>query len=136
MNDESLPVSIAINAQIKTDIYAANTVTTTSIGPQFTFLDGTLSLSAIWLHGMSDSGARSDGILARLDAQLSDQVRGFAGYGYAPEIDGSAVIETQSLFAGLSYDVNDTLTLRASAAKEFRDAFDRSTFGFGLTKRF
>jgi YaiO family outer membrane protein len=126
---------LVLNASLNGD-FGATAVTTFKIGPEFRFFDNTLSLSTQWLQSVSDSGATAGGVLARLDAALSDRLGGYAGYSYAPEIDGSAVIETQSLFTGLSFDVNDTLTLRAGAAYEYRAAYERTALSFGLTSRF
>ena len=134
-NDESA-TEIRLNARIGADFYAGATVATARIGPQFSFFDGTLSLSTEWLHSWSDNGLATDGALARLDMRISEQLNGFVGYSYAPEIDGATIADTQNLFAGLAYDVNANLTLRAGAAHEFRAAFDRTTVSLGLTQRF
>ena len=135
-NDDESATEIRLNARIGADIYADATVATARIGPKFSFFDGTLSLSTEWLHSWSDNGLATDGASARLDMRLSEQLSGYIGYSYAPEIDGATIADTQSLFAGLAYEVDPTLTLRAGAAREFRAAFDRTTVSLGLTKRF
>ncbi len=136
VSGDDLPGTIALNAQIKTDFGASGTISTVRIGPQFAFLNDTFSLLAEWLHGMSNSGVTTDGVLMRLDAQLTDKLRGNIGYSFAPEISGATIDNAQSLFAGLSYDADDMLILRINVAREFRSAYERSSISLGLTKRF
>ena len=48
----------------------------------------------------------------------SDRLRLFAGAADAPDLDAGMVIDTFSLFGGLSLDVGDRLTLRLSLAHD------------------
>jgi hypothetical protein len=72
----------------------------------------------------------------RGDIVATDRLRFFAGYGDAPEISEGAPVEARTIFTGLSLDLKEDVTLNASYAHEERAAFDRDTFGLGLSLRF
>ena len=66
----------------------------------------------------------------------TDRLRLFAGYADAPEISEGTIVDTETVFGGLAFDWTESLTINASYAHERRDAFDRDTFGVGLSVRF
>ncbi|WP_223633535.1 YaiO family outer membrane beta-barrel protein [Rhodobacter sp. TJ_12] len=125
-----------VRAQARAEFGQNGRVDLTRLGPQLVLFGGDMVLSADWLHGQGENGLHSDGFMARLEGRLSERLVGVIGYADAPEIDSATVIDTQSAFVGLSYKVDDTLTLRATIAREKRAAYDRETLFLGLTKRF
>ncbi|MFD2174722.1 YaiO family outer membrane beta-barrel protein [Rhodobacter lacus] len=135
-HEDSLPAALWVNFEAKQESGVEGKVLTTRIGPRLVLYDDALAVSVDWLHGKGEAGTRYNGALVRLEGQINDRLRGVVGYAYAPEIDRTNVIRAQGWFAGLSYDIDDSLTLRATLARETRDAYDRNTLAIGLTKRF
>ncbi|RUU69211.1 YaiO family outer membrane beta-barrel protein, partial [Mesorhizobium sp. M2C.T.Ca.TU.009.01.2.1] len=128
------PLSLNIDARY--DDFADTSVTSIQPWIQGYVLDGRLGLSARWVHAQDDIGTRADGYVLRADLAVTPRFNVFAGYADAPEIDDGALVPTRTVFGGISFDVSDPLTLRASIAHEERPTFDRNIFGLGLTARF
>lgn len=128
------PLSLNIDARY--DDFADTSVTSIQPWVQGYVLDGRLGLSARWVHAQDDIGTRADGYVLRADLAVTPRFNVFAGYADAPEIDDGALVPTRTVFGGISFDVSDPLTLRASIAHEERPTFDRNIFGLGLTARF
>ncbi|BCM20924.1 YaiO family outer membrane beta-barrel protein [Mesorhizobium sp. J8] len=128
------PLSLNIDARY--DNFADASVTSIQPWIQGYILDGRLGLSARWVHAEDDIGTRADGYVLRADFAATPRFNVFAGYADAPEIDDGALVPTRTVFGGISFDVSDPLTLRASIAHEQRPAFDRNLFGLGLAARF
>jgi YaiO family outer membrane protein len=97
---------------------------------------------SVWYTGRlintwDQTGDHSLGWLGRGDWQASEGLRLFLGYADAPDTSEGVVVDTRSLFGGLSYSLSDRITLRASAAREWReDGSRRTQFGIGLGHRF
>lgn len=127
---------LLLNLNMRRDFYAAGPITAMRSGLKLFVFDDQLAMSADWLHSRDELGTFTNGYSIKVDMNATDQLRGFAGYSYSPEISGATTVTTQSIFAGLSYDLNDTTTLRGSYAHEMRQAFDRDTFNLGLSYRF
>ncbi|CDX55962.1 conserved exported hypothetical protein [Mesorhizobium plurifarium] len=125
-----------LNIDARYDDFADTSVTSIQPWIQGYVLDGRLGLSARWVHAQDDIGTRADGYVLRADLAVMPRFNVFAGYADAPEIDDGALVPTRTVFGGISFDVSDPLTLRASIAHEERPAFDRNIFGLGLTARF
>jgi len=128
------PLSLNIDARY--DDFSNADVTSIQPWIQGFVLDGRLGLSARWVHAEDDIGTRADGYVLRADLAVTQRFNVFGGYADAPEIDDGALISTRTVFGGISFDVSDPLTLRASIAHEERPTFDRTIFGLGLTARF
>ncbi|MER9070081.1 YaiO family outer membrane beta-barrel protein [Mesorhizobium sp. M0902] len=128
------PLSLNIDARY--DNFANTNVTSISPWVQGYVLDGRLGLSARWVHVQDDIGTRADGYVLRADLAMIQRFNLFGGYADAPEISNGTLVPTRTVFGGISWDVSDPLTLRASIAHEQRPTFDRSIFGLGLTARF
>ena len=128
------PLSLNIDARY--DNFANTNVTSISPWVQAYVLDGRLGLSARWVHAADDIGTRADGYVLRADLAVTQHFNVFGGYADAPEISDGTLVPTRTAFGGISFDVSDPLTLRASIAREQRPTFDRSIFGLGLTARF
>jgi YaiO family outer membrane protein len=127
---------VYVNVDARFDKFDTAEVTTISPWLQTYFFDQRLGLSARWVHAFDDTGVDADGYVLRGDLVVVPGFNVFAGYADAPEIDDGSLIPTETVFGGVSWDVGDGLTLRASVAHERRPAFDRDTFGLSLTKRF
>ncbi|MBZ9822207.1 YaiO family outer membrane beta-barrel protein [Mesorhizobium sp. CA4] len=127
---------LSLNVDARYDDFADTGVTSIQPWIQGYVLDGRLGLSARWVHAEDDTGTRTDGYVLRADLGVTERFNVFAGYADAPEIDGGALVPTRTVFGGVSFDVSDPLTLRASIAHEERPTFDRNIFGLGLTARF
>ncbi|WP_448956347.1 YaiO family outer membrane beta-barrel protein [Labrys neptuniae] len=125
-----------INADLRYDNFAHTEVTTVSPWIQGYVFDGRLGLSARWIHASDDTNVRADGYVLRADVVVTPRLSVFAGYADAPEISDGSLDPTRSVFGGVAYDLTDDWTVRASFAHERRRAFDRNTFGLGLTARF
>ncbi|MGN8114234.1 YaiO family outer membrane beta-barrel protein [Labrys sp. 22185] len=125
-----------LNVDARYDDFADTRVTTISPWIQGYVFDGRLGLSARWVHARDDADTRADGYVLRADVVVTPRLSLFAGYADAPEISDGSLVPTRSVFGGAAYDLTDDLTLRASFAHERRRAFDRNTFGLGLTARF
>ena len=111
-------------------------ITTISPWVQAYVLDGRLGFSARWVHAADDIGTQADGYVLRADLAVTPSINVFGGYADAPEISDGTLVPTRTVFGGVSWDVTDPLTLRASLAHEQRPTFDRTIFGLGMTTRF
>jgi len=127
---------LSLNIDTRYDDFANAGITSISPWVQAYVLDGRLGLSARWVHAADNIGTRADGYVLRADLAMTQRFNLFGGYADAPEISDGTLVPTRTVFGGISWDVNDPLTLRASIAHEQRPTFDRSTFGLGLTARF
>lgn len=127
---------LSLNIDVRYDNFANSGVTSISPWVQGYVLDGRLGLSARWVHVQDDIGTRADGYVLRADLAMIQRFNLFGGYADAPEISNGTLVPTRTVFGGISWDVSDPLTLRASIAHEQRPTFDRSIFGLGLTARF
>ncbi len=118
------------------DIFADTSVSTVSPAAQVFFFDQKLGLQVRWIHSFNDEGTTANGYVLRADLAATDRFRILAGYSDAPEISEGTLVDTTTVFTGFSYDLSDALTLRGNYAYEHREAFDRNTFGLGLSVRF
>lgn len=135
--EENGPIGpVLLGLDTRYDVFGTADIATISPWLQVYLLDERLALTARWIHAEDDASARSDGYLLRADFTLTDRLGAFAGYSNAPEISDGLLIDTRTVFGGLSFAVTDDLTLRASYAHEQRATFDRDTFGFGLSVQF
>ncbi|TRC83290.1 YaiO family outer membrane beta-barrel protein [Mesorhizobium sp. WSM4310] len=127
---------LSLNIDTRYDNFTNTNVTSVSPWVQGYIFDGRLGLSARWVHAADDIGTRADGYVLRVDLAVTQRFNLFGGYADAPEISDGTLVPTRTVFGGISWDVNDPLTVRASIAHEQRPTFDRSIFGLGLTARF
>jgi YaiO family outer membrane protein len=125
-----------LNLDARYDHFADSEIVTASPWAQAFLFGERLGLSARWVHVADDQDTTVDGYVLRGDVRLADTVLLFGGYSDAPEISEGDIIDTETIFSGLSVDLNDALTLRGSYAYETRSAFDRDIYGLSLTVRF
>jgi YaiO family outer membrane protein len=118
------------------DVFADTSVTTLAPAAQYFFFDERLGLQLRWIHSVNDEGMSANGYAVRADIAATDRLRFLAGYSDAPEISEGTLIDTRTVFTGISLDLSDALTLRANYAHEHRESFDRNIFGLALAVRF
>jgi YaiO family outer membrane protein len=124
---------------LDTRISDYTTGTTQTIAPGFEqyFLDGRIWLTMRWIHLIDPDGGHHNGYLARGDVMVNDWLRLFVGYANAPETDLGLTFDTESVFGGLVYAVNDRTDFKINIAHEEReDLFDLNSISTGFTYRF
>lgn len=116
--------------------YASGDIQTLNPGVEQFFGDR-FSMTARWINIFDENGEHQSGWLLRGDAAATQRLRLFAGAADAPDTSEGIVIETFSLFGGVSYDLSDRLTARLSIAHEDRETgADRLQVGVGMSTRF
>jgi YaiO family outer membrane protein len=117
--------------------YASGDVQTLSPGVEQYLGGGRLWLTARWINIFDEDGDHHAGWLARGDVMASDRLRLFAGLADAPDTSEGVVVDTFSLFGGLSYELNPRSLLRLSIAHEDRETgSDRLQINLGTGLRF
>lgn len=127
---------ITANVDARYDVFDGEDVWTIAPWMQVHLLDERLALSGRWVHAQDTGGARADGYVVRADALVTERLKIHVGYADVPEISEGTLVPTQSFFGGVSVDLNERITLRGDYAHEERPAFDRDTFGLGVSFRF
>jgi YaiO family outer membrane protein len=118
------------------DVFDDTSVTTLSPAAQYFFFDERLGMQIRWIHSVNNEGTSANGYAIRTDVAATDRLRILAGYSDAPEISEGTLIDTKTVFTGISLNLSEWLTLRADYAHEHRETFDRNIFGLGLAVRF
>ena len=117
--------------------YATGDVQAISPGVEQYLAQGRVWLTGRWINLFDENGDHRSGYLARVDGLATDRLRLFAGYSNAPDTSEGVVIDTEAVFGGISFDLDDRTTLRISAAHEDRETgSDRTQFDLGLGLRF
>lgn len=135
-NDEVIGATF-ITIDVKRANYSAGVVETLSPGLQQYFLDGRL-----WLTGkriLSDAEDRRElrGWLVRADVRPMDWLGLYAGLADAPESAEGRTQAARSRFAGIMYDISETLSLRFDYLREDRrGSYVREQLGLGFGVRF
>ncbi len=117
--------------------YDSGSIQTLTPGLEQYLLGGRAWLTARWINIFDEQGDHHSGWLGRGDLMASDRMRLFAGLADAPDTSAGIVIDTFSLFGGVSYDLTDRHAIRLSLAHEDRESgSDRLEFGIGVGTRF
>jgi YaiO family outer membrane protein len=117
--------------------YRSGDIQTLTPGIEQYLADGRLWLTGRWINIFDEDGDHHAGWLARGDVLAGKSVRLFAGVADAPDVSEGVVLDTFSLFGGISVDVNRSTTFRISLAHEDRArGADRMQVGVGLGLRF
>lgn len=112
--------------------YRSGDIQTFNPGVDQYFARGRGWLSARWINVFDEDGDHQSGWLLRGDAMALPRLRLFAGAADAPDTSEGVVTRIFSLFGGLSYEVSDAMTLRASINHDDSDTgTDRIGFGLG-----
>ncbi|TFI59259.1 YaiO family outer membrane beta-barrel protein [Sphingomonas parva] len=98
---------------------------------------GRVWLTGRWINTFDENGDHRSGWLGRGDFQASKRLRLFAGIADAPDVSEGVVVDTLSVFGGLSADVGDRTIVRLSVAHDDSDTgSDRTQVSVGLGYRF
>jgi YaiO family outer membrane protein len=113
--------------------YRAGDIQTVNPGIEQYVAGGRAWLTARWINIFDENGEHHSGWLGRGDFMANDRLRLFAGAADAPDVSEGVVVDTFSLFGGISYEVSERNTLRLSVAHEDRArGSDRLQLGAGL----
>ena len=131
------PTATVLTIDARQARYRAGDIQTVAPGIEQYVAGGRAWLTGRWINIFDERGRHHSGWLARGDLQASDRVRLFAGAADAPDVSEGIVLDTFSLFGGISVDFTERTTLRLSLAHEDRErGSDRLQFGLGLGLRF
>jgi YaiO family outer membrane protein len=129
------PTSLTLDARQAR--YRSGDIQTVVPGVEQYLAGGRAWVTARWINIFDETGAHRSGWLARGDVLAGDRLRLFAGLSDAPDVSEGVVIDTFSLFGGISYDLDERSTLRISLAHEDRaQGSDRLQLGLGIGRRF
>jgi YaiO family outer membrane protein len=128
------PYATVLRADLRQAEYPTGDVQTVTPAVE-QYIAGRAWLTAQWIN-VWDEFAHSSGWLVRGDVMPADQLRLFAGTANAPDLDEGVVIRTRSYFGGVSVDVSDHMSLRASFARDNpQGSADRNMLALGLGYR-
>lgn len=132
------PAATVLRLDARQADYPAGDIQTLTPGLEQYVAGGRGWLTAQWINVFEDRTGRHEmGWLARGDLMVADELRLFAGMADAPDVSEGVVVETFSLFGGMSWDVDARHTLRASVAHEDRaTGADRLSLSIGVGVRF
>ncbi|HEX8583133.1 MAG TPA: YaiO family outer membrane beta-barrel protein [Allosphingosinicella sp.] len=129
------PTSLTLDARQAR--YRSGDIQTVVPGVEQYLAGGRAWVTARWINIFDETGAHRSGWLVRGDAMAGDRLRLFAGLSDAPDVSEGVVVDTFSLFGGISYDLDERSTLRLSVAHEDRaQGSDRLQLGLGIGRRF
>jgi YaiO family outer membrane protein len=131
------PNPTALTLDARQAHYRAGDIQTVAPGVEQYLANGKAWLTGRWINIFDETGKHHGGWLARGDVMAADRLRLFAGAADAPDVSEGIVLETFSLFGGLSYNLTARSTLRMSVAHEDRQTgSDRLQVGLGMGWRF
>ncbi len=118
------------------DYDATGTVQT--LTPQvMAYLENGMILTARMIHVMPENGQDLTGFLGSGLIPVTERLDLRAGYANAPEAINGVVIDTESLFGGLSYQINESLQIHGTYARDDRESiYIRNGFNVGLTQKY
>ena len=129
------PYATVARLDVRQANYPTGDVQTVTPGVE-QYLGGNAWVTGQWIN-VWDRFTHSSGWLVRGDVMATERLRLFAGAADAPDLDQGVVVDTFSLFGGLSIDVGDRLTLRLSLAHDDPEGpADRDTVALGMGYRF
>lgn len=125
--------------------YVDANVGSVSPGIQQYFFNNRIWLTARFIGTLSETSLvggqtvteRLGGYSVRADAQVLDRLSLFIGYANAPDTSEGRVFKAQTLFGGAELALDDSVSLRISAAQEDREnSYDRTSVNLGVAVRF
>ena len=117
--------------------YATMDINTVSPGLQQYFGGDRVIINARQINSIDSSDQMQSGWLIRLDLRLFDRATVYLGTADAPDSADGSVAQTVSRFAGIVYDLTDTVSVRLDAIREDRqNAYKRDSISLGLGWRF
>jgi len=134
---QSGPHATVLTLDARQARYRAGDIQTLNPGIEQYVAGGRAWLTARWINIFDEKGRHRSGWLGRGDVQPREDLRLFAGIASAPDVSEGIVVDTTSVFGGLSYDLDAGTSVRISLAHEDRPGDgDRSQLALGLGYRF
>ena len=131
------PAATVVTVDARQAHFEAGDIQTVSPGVEQYVAGGRAWLSGRWINIFDERGHHRSGWLARGDLLASERLRLFAGVADAPDVSEGVVVDTFSLFGGVSADLSQRLSLRLSLGHENRESgADRTQIGVGAGFRF
>lgn len=131
------PAATLFTIEARQARYRVGDIQTLNPGIDQYLLKGRAWVSARWINIFDENGRRRSGWLGRGDLLATERLRLFAGAADAPDTSEGRVVDTFSLFGGLSYDATERMTIRASLAHDDREiGSDRLQFAVGAGFKF
>ncbi|MCK5166993.1 MAG: YaiO family outer membrane beta-barrel protein [Rhodospirillaceae bacterium] len=95
-------------------------------------------VSGKWINTFAKKPSkRTTGYSIKLDWQMLDNLRPFAGFAFAPESDNGVVTNVSTRFGGIIYDIEPDTSIRIDYAGEDRKgSYLRNIYSIGLSRRF
>lgn len=108
------------------------------ISPQvIAYLDNDIVLTGRVTRVMQNSEADKTGWLVSGSSPIHGRLSGRLGYANAPEAINGQVINTESVFGGLSYQLTDSLDIHATYSRDDREnSYKRDAINVGITQRY
>jgi len=101
------------------------------------YLDNDIVLSGRVMHVMQNGESDQTGFMVAGSAPVIDRLSARVGYANAPEAINSRVINTESVFGGLSYQLTDSLDIHATYSRDDREnTYKRDALNVGITTRY
>jgi len=133
---DSDPGGTVLTLDVLQSHYAVGDIQTLSPGIE-QYFGGNAWLTGRWINIFDEDGGHHSGWLVRGDVLATPKVRLFGGLADAPDTSEGMVVETFSVFGGLSWDIDERSTLRFTVAHEERDTgSDRAQASLGMGWRF
>ncbi len=131
------PSATLLTLDVRQARYRSGDIQTLSPGFEQYFAGGRFWATGRLINIFDEEGRHRLGWLGRGDFQVRPDLRLYAGLADAPDTSEGVVVDTFSLFGGLSWDLSPRVTLRLNAAREDRESGpDRVQLGTGLGLRF
>ncbi len=101
------------------------------------YLENGAVLTGRLIHSMKDGQSDQTGFLTSASIPIVDRLSAQIGYANAPETVNGIVIDTESVFGGLTYQLTDTTDIHATYARDDREnTYIRDGFNVGLTQKY
>ncbi len=101
------------------------------------YLDDDVVLSGRLMHVMQNGEDDQTGFMLSGSAPVVDRLSARIGYANAPEAINGRVINTESVFGGLSYQLTDSLDIHATYSRDDREnTYVRDAVNVGITTRY
>ena len=115
-----------------------NTGTIGTLTPQIeAYFENGLILTGRLIHIIQDDVKNQTGFLVSADTPIVDRLSGRAGYANAPETVNGIVIDTESIFGGLRYQISESTDVHATYTRDDREnTYVRNGVNVGLTQRY
>lgn len=108
------------------------------LSPQImAYLDNGVILTGRAIHVMQSGVSDQTGFLVSGFAPVTDKLGARAGYANAPETVGGIVIDTETIFGGLSYKISDQTEIHGTYSRDDRqNTFTSDGVNFGITQKY